>query len=540
MTFSRILLLLLTALPSAIAAGAEPAAGRCSELVELDDLTLLRAEARTTDTGHPYCYARGVGPRAIAYHVELPDAWNGRLVYLGDGGQDGDLDHAPFLLDAGYAVVNSNMGHDDGMEGQAFGLNDPESEVDFAWRAQHLALNAAKRLVRARYGRPQDFAYHFGCSTGGRQGLLAAQILPDDYDGIVAGAPGHLWYPRMAHRVALMQTLFADDMAGNLAYDADGDGVPENLDKVRVLADLALAACDGADGIEDGLIEPALCRFDPRAALADVSCPAGADRADCFTPAQVDAAVQIYEGSRNSRGEIVYPGAPAGSEPQWPAVFIPHAGNDLTPYALVSGTQVIGYRFYAEDPGRMPPDLANVKRDLDTRSLLPEWGWWTFSLDDLDDPDKRTPVYELMQGDDADLAPFLIDRGGKLLMFHGWADAVIPPGPTVDYYDAVVAETFDGNAAEAAEDVRLYGVPGMGHCRGGPGPQPEYQDWLEALVAWVEDGRRPEAIVGRVIENGQVVNERPLCPYPTRAVYTGPPAVTNEPSSWRAEHFACR
>jgi feruloyl esterase len=229
-----------------------------------------------------------------------------------------------------------------------------------------------------------------------------------------------------------------------------------------------------------------------------------------------------------------------GSEPQWPAVFIPHAGNHLTPYALVSGTQVIGYRFYAEDPGRMPPDLANVKRHLDTRSLLPEWGWWTFSLDDLDDPDKRTPVYELMQGDDADLAPFLIDRGGKLLMFHGWADAVIPPGPTVDYYDAVVAETFDGNAADAAEHVRLYGVPGMGHCRGGPGPQPDYRAWLESLVAWVEDGRRPEAIVGRVVDGDEVVNERPLCPYPTRAVYTGPPASRNEPSSWRAENFECR
>lgn len=517
---------------------AEP--GDCSSLLELTDLTLIRAQVRSTDAGHRYCYARGIGPRAIVYHVALPDDWNGRLVYLGDGGQDGDLDDAPLLVDAGHAVVNSNMGHDAGTEGEAFGFADPASEIDFAWRAQHLALNAAKRLVAAHYGTPHRYAYHFGCSTGGRQGLLAAQILPDDYDGIVAGAPGHLWYPRMAHRVALMQTLFARGMAGNPAFDADGDGVPENLGKIDLLAQRAMAVCDDADGIEDGLIEPERCDYDPRAVLAGMSCPAGTDADDCFTPLQIEAVVQLYEGSRNSRGEVVYPGAPVGSELQWPAVFIPHAGNNLTPYALTSGAQVIGYRFYATD-GLMPPDLARTDRLLVKETAgVPQWGWWSFDLDDLDDPARRTPLYELMQGDDADLAPFLLDRGGKLLLFHGWADAVIPPGPTVDYFAAVVDGTFSADAERAADHVRFYGVPGMAHCRGGAGPQPDYGVWLDTLTAWVEEGRRPEAITARAMDGDRLLNERPLCPYPARAVYTGPAGKEDDPTSWRQDNFACR
>ncbi|MGE0622001.1 MAG: tannase/feruloyl esterase family alpha/beta hydrolase [Pseudomonadales bacterium] len=531
--------LLFTLSGLAVRAEAEP--GNCAALLELADLTLIRAQTRTTEAGNGYCYARGLGPRAIAWHTSLPDAWNGRLVYLGDGGQDGDLDEAPFLVDAGYAVVNSNMGHDDGIEGQAFGFDDPASEIDFAWRAQHLALNAAKRLIGAHYGEPHHHAYHFGCSTGGRQGLLAAQMLPDDYDGIVAGAPGHLWYPRMAHRVALMQTLFADGMAANPAFDADGDGVPENLGKIDLLARRATEACDAADGIEDGIIEPALCPLDARTLLSGMRCEADRDADDCFTEAQVAALVQLYEGSRNSRGEIVYPGAPLGSELQWPAVFIPHAGNDLTPYALISGAQVIGYRFFATDPGLMPPDLAATDRLLVAGTAgVAQWGWWQFDLNDLDDPDRRTPVFDLMQGDEADLRPFLLDRGGKLLMFHGLADAVIPPEPTLDYFDAVVETTFAGDAGRAVDHVRLYGVPGMAHCRGGAGPQPDYADWLTALVAWVEDGRRPETITARTLEDGRLTNERPLCPYPARAVYTGPAGTQHDPANWREHNFTCR
>lgn len=533
---------------SAPPAAGDPAQGaaraHCAAMLDRPDLSLQRAELRTTAAGTPFCHVRGSGPRAIAFHVELPlaDGWNGRLVYLGDGGADGDLDTAPFLLDAGYAYVNSNMGHDDGVEGRAFGFHDTDSEIDFAWRAQHLSLQAAKRLASAYYGRAQDYTYHFGCSTGGRQGLLAAQILPDDYDGIVAGAPGHLWFSRMGHRVAVLQKLFADNFAGNPVFDADGDGIPENLEMIARLEGLALARCDAADGIEDGLIEPPLCEFDPRPALAALACPDGVRAADCFTPEQIDAVVQLYVGSRNSHGLIVYPGAPIGSESFWPSVFLPHAGNDLVPYALVSAAYVMGYQFYAEDPGLMPPDLANTSRVLRRDGRLPEWGWWEFDLDDLATA-VRGPTFDLMQGDDADLSAFLQRRGGRLLMFHGWADAVIPPEPTIDYFNAVTADTFAGSAGRAAERMRLYMVPGMGHCTGGPGPQPEYLSWLDALVQWVEQGEAPGPIIGRSLPaEGQerTINERPLCPYPQRAVYTGAPDTRNDPESWVAGNFACQ
>lgn len=516
----------------------------CASMLERPDLTLQRAELRTTAEGTAFCHLRGNGPRAIAFHVELPlaDDWNGRLVYLGDGGADGDLDTAPFLLDAGYAYVNSNMGHDDAVEGRAFGFHDPDSEVDFAWRAQHLSLEAAKRLASAFYGRAQDYTYHFGCSTGGRQGLLAAQILPDDYDGIMAGAPGHLWFSRMGHRVAVLQTLFANNFAGNPVFDSDGDGVPENLDMIARLEGLALARCDAADGIEDGLIEPPLCEFDPRPAVAALACPEGVRGSDCFTPEQIDAVVQLYVGSRNSHGLIVYPGAPIGSEAFWPSVFLPHAGNDRVPYALVSAAYVMGYQFYAEDPGLMPPDLADTTRVLRRGGQIPEWGWWEFNLDDLATA-VRAPTFDLMQGDDSDLSGFLLERGGKLLMFHGWADAVIPPEPTIDYFNAVAADTFSGSAESADERMRLYMVPGMGHCTGGPGPQPEYLTWLNTLVEWVEQGAAPGPIIGRsqpVAGQDRPVIERPLCPYPQRAIYTGTPGAQNDPASWVAANFACR
>ena len=543
---SGVLVFLLTVAHPAMAVDAAPGqstadtAAACAALVDRPDLTLLRAEQRTTAAGTAYCYVRGSGPRSIGFHVELPVVgnWNGRLVYLGDGGADGDLDSAPFLLDAGYAYVNSNMGHDDGVEGRAFGYHDVDSEIDFAWRAQHLSLAAAKRTVLAFYGRSQDFSYHFGCSTGGRQGLLAAQILPDDYDGIVAGAPGHLWFSRMAHRVAMLQRLFADDFAGNPVFDADGDGVPEKLDQVARIEALALAQCDAADGIEDGLIEPPLCEFDPRAELSSLACAGNKPTDDCLTAPQIEAVVQMYEGSRNSNGLIVYPGAPVGSESFWPDVFLPHAGNDLMPYALVSAAYVMGYQFYADDPGVIPADLANVSRQLSDNPLQPEWGWWEFDLDDLATA-VRTPTFALMQGDNADLSAYLRDRGGKLLMFHGWADAMIPPGPTIDYFNAVVADTFGGSKDRAADHLRLYMVPGMGHCRGGPGPQPEYLEWLTSLTRWVEQGEAPQAIVGHSLDP-QRPNERPLCPYPQRAVYTGPSGKQNDSANWVGSNFTCR
>lgn len=223
--------------------------------------------------------------------------------------------------------------------------------------AMHFATNAPKTLVDVYYGRAQDFAYHFGCFTGGRQGLIAAQLFPYDFDGIVAGAPGHRDIERRVHRLSTQRRLFADDFAANLAFDADKDGKQESLAKIAVLADAVLSKCDAAAGIKDGIIEPPLCEFYPRSDLP--LCRKGTDAETCFTPRQVESIEHLYTGTHNSASELVYPGAPLGTERQWPRVFVPHEGNDFVPYALRTGAG-LAYSFYRDDPGLLPPNPADL------------------------------------------------------------------------------------------------------------------------------------------------------------------------------------
>jgi feruloyl esterase len=472
---------------------------------------------------------------SITFHAQLPfpDQWNGRLLHLGDGGSDGDLDFADRFVARGYATVNSNTGHDAGAEGGMFGFRNARASEDFAYRAVHFTTNAGKTLIETYYGKQQEYAYHFGCSTGGRQGLVAAQLFPYDFDGIIAGAPATQTMEKAAHRISTQQRLFADDFGGNLAFDADKDGKQESLAKVELLADTVLEKCDKADGIEDGVVEPPLCKFDPGADLP--KCPKGQDLATCFTPKQIDSVRHLYEGTRNSSGKLVYPGAPLGSESSWPRVYIPHIGNGFRPRAL--GGRALASYLDREVPKLVPPDPTDIDYELVKDIELPEWGWWEFDIDDLDSAEMADSV-RLARGIDPKLDRFLFRQGGKLLMYHGWADAQIPPKPTVDYHEAVVSSVFNGNHEEAAKHMRLFMAPGMDHCGRGPGPN--QADYLAALDGWVTAGEAPETIVARHLTDGVVDNERPLCPYPERAVYVGRVDGINDPRNWVEESFQCR
>lgn len=511
----------------------------CQALHRLADVTIIYTEEVGAAGDLPaHCYAKGLIDGSITFHVQLPyaDAWNGRLVHFGDGGADGDLDTLPYILAAGYAVTNSNTGHDTGAESRAYAFMNEQAAINFSFRAVHLTTNAAKTIVRAYYGTPQEYAYHFGCSTGGRQALLAAQLFPYDFDGIVAGAPAHRQFHRMAHRLNVEQQLFRNDFAANLAFDLDGDGRQESLTKVSLLTERVLERCDALDGIEDGIIEPDLCPFDPDEDLRQDMCPEDVDADDCFTRAQLASINLLYEGSRNSQGDLVYPGAPPGSEPQWPSVFIPHQGNNETPYALISASAVIGYSFYREDPGLIPPDLNDIDYVLDTDAALPEWGWWNFDINDVGSAQMSAQA-PLMEGNDPDLERFLLRNNGKLLMFHGWADSVIPPEPSLAYHASVIDSVFGGDSVQAAEHLRLFMAPGLAHCRGGPGP--DRADYLSALDAWVDAGEAPETITIRKIDGDNVSDERILCPHPARAVHEGDSASGSKPAVLRAADFRC-
>lgn len=517
----------------------------CAALADARDLTILAASLRENPVSNaPYCYVRGLIAPAIHYHAQLPlpRDWNGRFLQWGDGGKDGDLDFADHRVAEGYAVTNSNTGHDAGTEpGSAFGFNNRQAEIDFGYRAVHLTTLAGKRLVEHYYRESASYSYFEGCSTGGRQGLMEAQRYPDDFDGIVAGAPVNFYQAMNAAGTWHLQRVFKDSFAGNLAVDTDGDGSAENLDGVRFLNRLVLERCDvgtARDSIRDGVIDnPLACDFDPARELTRFACANDAPASGCFTKAQIATVADFYRGPTAADGSSLYPGKTKGSELDWINLFIPHAGNDMNPGMLrgPAGDHV-NYLFYDQDPGVTIPALNDPHYSPRSGGANPEFHWLTFDVADLA-AGKAQTMSAIMDATDPDLSSFLIERGGKLLLYHGLGDALSVATATIGYFDDVVDTTFGGSLDAAGEHARLFLAPGMGHCGGGPGPNS--WDKLAPLVDWVERGEAPDQIIATHSEGGAVVNERPLCVYPAQARYVGQPGRDGEPDNWFAGNFEC-
>ena len=515
----------------------------CSALTGIRNLTIISASlVNARGTTPEYCYVRGLITPAIHFHLQLPlpENWNGRFLHIGDGGTDGDLDFNDGRLAQGYAVANSNTGHDTGSEpGASFGYNNRQAEIDFGHRAMHLTVQAGKTLVKNYYGNEPRYSYHEGCSGGGRQGVMAAQRYPHDFDGIVAGDAPFLFTDRDAGNLFILQRLFQNEFAGNLAFDTNGDGQFDSLKKVDVLREAVLAKCDAIDGIRDGVIQnPLVCRFDAKADLASKMCPGNVNGEACFTTAQIESIQAIYGGARDSKGTLILKGRSPGSEFAWPADLIPHAGNSLNPGELNYSDDHMNYLFYETDPGVPPQNMTNLSQRLDKTSRPPEWAWWEFNMDDVT-AGKGELMSSIVDAKDPNLSPFLQRSGGKLILYHGWGDAQIPAEPLVDYYNDMVKTTFAGDMSAAHAGARLFMVPGMGHCRGGPGPNA--WDKLEPLVDWVENGQAPDFLVAtHSTDSGAIDNERKLCPYPQQAVYTGPAGGENNPANWVHGNFTCR
>jgi hypothetical protein len=523
------------------AVASDPNAAQCEALRDLLNLTITTAKVVAADGDTPsHCYVRGALPPGIAYHVQLPlpESWNGRFLKYGDGTKDGDLDYADHRLAQGYAVANSNMGHDAGAEpGAWFAFDNRQAEIDFGYRAVHLTANAGKAVVAAYYERPAARSYFEGCSTGGREGLIEAQRFPNDFDGIVAGAPVFRYQELNAGHTWLLQRTFRNNFAGNLAFDADGDGKPESLRKLEMLADAVLARCDANDGIEDGVVdEPLTCDFEPRRDLAAHLCANDLDADACFTSAQMQTIEDFYRGPYDSRGTSIIKGRAFGAERGW-TEYIPHAGNQMFPTHLFNARDHAAFLFYEDDPGVPVPRANDLTYVPDKTATPPEWAWWEFNIDDLT-AGKSDLMKQLINATDPDLERFLVKRSGKLILWHGWNDAGAPPEPTKDYYDELVATTFGGDGARAREHARLFMFPGMGHCGGGPGP--DTWDPLSPLVEWVENGAAPESVVAQHSTDGRVDNERRVCAYPQVARYSGPAGGENDPANWTAANFTCR
>ena len=418
----------------------------------------------------------------ITSEIWLPDtaAWNGKLLGTGNGGYSSALSYGQMAdaLQRGFAAAGSDTGHEG--DGLAFGTGHPEKIRDWAYRSTHVLAEDAKAVIAGFYGKGPAHAYFAGCSTGGQQALSEAQRYPQDFDGIVAGDPGN-------DRVLLN----ADFMESWLVtHPANGPSFPAS--KLAMLSKAVLAACDKQDGLEDGIIgDPRKCSFDPRALL----CKTGADTASCLTDSEVSMVQALYDGPlRGPDGKPMFPGWPRGSEGGWGSY-------------LISPAKPVRLEF---------------------------WSDWVFAEGGFDMRTFNAPVaaakarakFPYVEAVDPDLRPFQ-RRGGKLLLYHGWADAVTPPEDTIGYYDRV--KQFLGSQTEAS--VRLFMVPGMGHCAGGPGATTF--DAIGALDQWVARTVAPDSIPAKHDADERPLFERPLCAFPKIAQWDG----KSDPA--KASSFRC-
>ncbi|WP_374595736.1 tannase/feruloyl esterase family alpha/beta hydrolase [Sphingosinicella sp.] len=434
-------------------------------------------------------------------HAELwlptEGRWNGKLVEAGNGGFGGSLaDPMVTMRHAvlrGYAAAGNDMGHHAEDTGW---FQRKEALIDYAWRADRLTSLAARKIIAAFYGEAARLHYFEGCSSGGRQALMAATRFPRDYDGIVAGAPAAS-YSRMMAAGAWMQSLLADP------------ATRPTPDDLKLVGDAALAQCDSADGLTDGLIgDPRACRFDP----SKLICAPGQDKA-CLTPNKAAFFKTVYNGVRDAQGRTVVPGMLVGAEAMRGGWHHWIAKADARHATFARGT--IG-AMMLQDPSWTPARF-DLHRDF---PAMREW------FADFD-------------ADKDDLSAFRA-HGGKMVVYHGWADAGINPYFTLDWYDRVVKTM---GAARTEDTVALFMVPGLSHCADGPGPD-NFQ-MLDALDGWRNEGIVPESTLGEWHEgpplaamldlpSGPRKAARPICRFPRHARWDGVGDVT------RPESFSCR
>ena len=425
----------------------------------------------------------------IKVEVWMPlQSWNQKLQGVGNGGLAGTISYGALAkaVEEGYASVSTDTGHiitDDSW------LPVVEREKDYGYRAIHEMTVTAKAIVTEFYGKAAARSYFNGCSTGGGQGFGEAQLYPSDYDGIVAGAPqifptrlraAHIWNFQAA----------SNDPAGKLPKQS-----------LALITAAVLKQCGGEYGVADGFLsnDPRACRFDP----AQLLCKSGQDAASCLTAPQVSAAQKIYDGLADPRTKLtIWPGFARGSEGP--------AGTGAVGWQVfgINGPKpfVAAEKFYALGV------LENPQTDFHT-------------IDPANLVSLAEEKFPFLKHTSTDISAFT-RRGGRLLIYHGWADPGISPFNTIDYFGALVEATgrkqhLDPSAAlnKTEQSARLFMVPGMGHCSGGPGP--DDFDAVGALDRWVERGAAPDRIVATHLTGGKVDYSRPLCPFPQEAQYSG-------------------
>ena len=460
----------------------------------LDEVSEVAASTR--DPAH--CRVRGTIDAEIRFELLLPAAadWNGRFLMGGGGGYVGTVQNQALqyagpesVLSRGFATVGTDTGHQGSTIDASWALNRPDREVNFGHRAVHVTAEAAKTIIRLYYGRDIDYSYFIGCSRGGGQGMMSSQRYPDDFDGIVSGAPAYNWPGLGAFFLQTQQLLYPDP--------ADLSTPVIDAEAAEILETAILNACDANDGVTDGIMtNPLECEL-------EISSIPG------LTDAQRRAAELIYGGAW-AGDRRVYPGFPFGGE-----------------------TAPTGWRLWitqGEDP--VGPGIPNLHYAFGTQMYKylifddPEFDYSTFDFSDYFAWEEQTRrAAKILNATDTDLGAFKT-AGGKLILWTGWSDPAIPAAGTLSYYEGVAA-----GDDEADDYARLFMLPGVLHCAGGPGP--DYVDWIGAIQAWVEEDEAPERLVATKMEGAEVTMRRPVCTWPAQAEYDG----IGDPK--REESFEC-
>ena len=484
--------------------GASPRKLTCKALASLtgyefaiNSATLIAATADNPE----HCRVTGQILPEIQFELNLPTAWNGRLYMFGNGGFAGESFDAPArianrnqALRHGFAVTSTNTGHEALLEPLASFAVDREKLTDYAFRAVHVTVVTAKQIVHEFYQEPVSHSYFDGCSTGGRQGLMSAQRFPQDFDGIVVCAPVLNFSGSLLRHVWRAQAL---------------QSAPISKQQLSIVADRIYEKCDKVDGLADGLIDdPRKCPFKPASDLP--KCASDAAGPSCFTMAQIKALEKIYDGVV-SNGTKIFPGQPLGAEIEATAANGMSSGWE--PWMISQN----GPSLDAQYGGSFLRYIAFSKPD-------PEFDLSHFDFDK--DPKKLNSTARMMDATDPDLSAFEA-RGGKIVMYFGWADPALTPFMGIDYYEKVQEQM----GPSTPDFFRLFMVPGMFHCRGGVGPSTF--DAFTPLVRWVERNTPPDQIVGSRIVDDRVLRTRPLCPYPQIAKYKGTGSIDD------AGSFAC-
>jgi Tannase and feruloyl esterase len=469
----------------------------CAAVMNLnitDDMNMpvkINSATVVTSASAPYCEVRGTIAPANTVVLRLPtQGWTQRYLQTGCGGLCGNSNinygksaDCTVVKDGTIASATTDMGHQGaGTPRGSWAVNNPQAQIDFAYRGVHVASRVAKAIITQFYGKRPAYSYFNGCSDGGREALMEAQRYPDDFDGIAAGAPAsNMVVQNTFHHV--WNVMANQDAAGSYILLAA---------KLPMLHDAVLKACDGLDSLVDGVIEdPRRCNFEP----ARLLCKANQENSTCLTAAEADVVRKLHDGARDSKGRYLEQKGshPWGSELEW-TLFVPKA-QGMTTGSETIAAEFASYLAYF--------NVANPNWQLtDLEFSVPSF--W-----------KTVATSSYLSATDPDLGAFA-RRGGKLLLWHGWGDQHISTQATLNYYDAL-RKTMGASAVDRF--ARLYLFPGVAHCGGGAGP--DRFDVLTPVMAWVEGSDVPNKIVASKVTDNMTTRTRPVFPYPMVARWTG-------------------